>query len=355
MKTYIVGPAFTTQGGISSVLRLYKESFGDTLDLRFIASYSGFGRIKDLAYFSACILRVLLLCIFSKDALFHIHMASKGSYLRKSIIAGISGMFGKKHIIHIHGAMFDTFIEGSSVKRKQRIVRTLMTAQKVIVLSQSWKSYFMKYLPEEKLAVIYNPAPFIADAYAARGNRTPKALFMGRLGDRKGIYDLLEAVKKIDVRRFELDIYGDGEVEKVRTIVEQAGLSDIVRLCGWVGHSKVSDIYDNADFLVLPSYAEGLPMSVLEAIGRGLPVISTDVGGIAEAVVDGENGFLIQPGDVDALAQRIRSLAEDKCLREKMGRAGLCIAGKKFSVQSIGRQLEEIYESLGGGGPDAAA
>ena len=116
-------------------------------------------------------------------------------------------------------------------------------------------------------------------------------------------------------------MYGDGEVAEVRKIVENNGLQGSVEVNGRVNHSEVGLLYDTADALVLPSYAEGLPMSVLEAIGKGLPVVSTNVGGIQEAVIDGENGFIVAPGDVEQLSERLETLLKDAVLREKMGKA----------------------------------
>jgi glycosyltransferase involved in cell wall biosynthesis len=101
--------------------------------------------------------------------------------------------------------------------------------------------------------------------------------------------------------------------------------------------------YDQADVFVLPSYIEGLPMVVLEAMGRGLPVIAARVGGIPEIVSDGHNGFLIEAGDVDSLVQKMETLADDKEQRLAMGRNSSQYVSRSMSLDTIAGQLAALY------------
>ncbi len=345
-SVYIVGPSFRTQGGISSVLMIYHNHYKDSLNMKFIPSYSGKSRVKDFAYFGMAVIRIFFLCVFSRRPIFHIHSSTYGSFLRKSIIAILCGFFHKKVILHIHGADFDHFIAEAGTRRKQRIIGLLNAADRLVVLSESWKAFFAEWVPAEKIEVIYNPSATYKPTYANRKNARVQILFLGRIGTRKGAYDLIEAVKKIRHLCFGLDMAGDGEGDAVRKIIDTENLSGIMSVHDWVAHNEVGKWYDKADFLVLPSYAEGLPMSVLEAIGKGLPVVATDVGGIPEAVVDGVNGFIITPGDVEALSEKMKTLICNAALREEMGRNSLKIAGDKFSIEKIYGQLKEMYEML---------
>lgn len=343
---YMVGPSLQTQGGISSVLNAYKAGFSGRLRLVFIPSYSGSGRFKDIVFFVFALVRVFLAAAFNGNSIFHIHMASKGSYLRKSMLSKLPLLFGRKVIFHIHGAMFDKFMENAGDRRREKIVRTLTSAGKVLVLSKSWQEYFGRYLPAGKLEVVYNPSSTYDGEYTPKNNPVPVVLFMGRLGQRKGAYDLLQAALWLEPGSFDLRMYGDGELEEVRRYAEANLPGASVEVKGWVKHSEVERLYEAADILTLPSYAEGLPMSVLEAIGKGLPVVATNVGGIPEAVIDGENGFIIRPGDISALVEKLAILLKDKELREKMGRNSLKIARERFSVESIGNKLERIYNEV---------
>ena len=345
-KVVIVGPSLKTQGGITSVLSVYHSNFKEQFNMKFIGSYLGNGRIKDMAYFTGALTRVFWECLTNKKAVFHIHTASKGSYLRKSIIAKLCMRMKNRVILHIHGGKFDEFMDNSTPRKKEKIISLLNSAEKIVVLSETWRSYFSQYVPPKKLAVIYNPCSTMVEEYEERRNQKPNIVFLGKLCERKGIYDLIEAVKKISRSNFILNLYGDGEIEAVKKLIEKENLSHKIFVNGWVPHEIIADLYDAADILVLPSYVEGLPMVVLEAIGRGLPVVATNVGGTAEAVMDGESGFIINPGDVNDLAKKLEILINDADLRERMGRRSLEIAAKKFSINEIRRQLETLYRGV---------
>ncbi len=356
-KVYMIGPSLKTQGGISSVLDIYSRNFRETLNLRFISSYYGRSRILDVALFAGALFRVLWASLFSINPIFHIHVASKGSFLRKSILSRICLIFRHRLILHVHGAMFDQFIENSTPKKKKKIIALLNRADRIIVLSGSWFSFFEKYVPGERLRIIYNPSSTYGSGqfkvYKTGNAQTDirpvmQVLFMGRFGPRKGVYDLISAAAKLREVPFKLNMFGDGEIEKVKELVEKENLTEKISVSGWVSHSKIREIYENSDIMVLPSYAEGLPMSILEAIGEGLPVVSTRVGGIPEAIEDGRNGFLIEPGDVEALADRLRILMTSPELVGRMGRESLAIAREKFSTERIGQKLQELYEEMEG-------
>ncbi len=339
----MIGPSLKTQGGISSVLSIYKNQLSAELKLEFIPSYSGHGRIYDLYYFCTALIRVLLICLTGEKAVFHIHMSTGGSYIRKSIIARLCKLFGKNVVLHIHGADFDEYLEEAGRFSKKDIIALLNKMDVIVVLSESWKKYFEQYISPDKIKVIYNPCAAIAEEYRSRQNPAAVVLFIGRMGRRKGTYDLIEAAARLRHLDFNLQLYGDGDVDLIRKLVLEQGLQDKVGVNGWISHDAVFSLYAKADLLVLPSYAEGMPMSVLEAIGAGLPVISTFAGGTPEIIADGVNGFLIKPGDIDALADRLKSLIEDTGMRERMGRAALETAKSKFSVETAGHQLAAIY------------
>jgi glycosyltransferase involved in cell wall biosynthesis len=350
-QVIMLGPSFKTQGGISSVLKIYKENFAMKDSLTFIETYSGKNRLKDFLYFGTSIIKTFFVCIRNKDIIAHIHTASNGSYFRKSILANIFHLFGKKVIFHIHGAEFDLFIEKSSEARKKDIINTLNKCERVIVLSQTWKNYFAKYVDQKRIEVLYNPAVTGKTALQPRvkaknGNEKVVIIFLGRLGQRKGAYDLVNAVEKIRDENFLLYMYGDGEIKEISDIVQKKNLGDKIMIKGWLSHDRVDEVYKDSDILVLPSYAEGLPMSILEAISYGLPIVSTNVGGISEAVQEGKNGYLIIPGDVEALANRLKCLINEYELRVSMSKKSLEIAWEKFSVDTLEKKLINIYNSI---------
>ena len=172
---------------------------------------------------------------------------------------------------------------------------------------------------------------------------------MGRLCERKGIYDLLPVVKilKDSVPGVTLQCCGSGETEKVLREVEARHLEDNVILRGWVEDSEKEMLLKKSGIFVLPSYNEGLPVALLEAMAHGLPVVSTHVGGIPDAVENGEEGYLLEPGNQDQLIDSLLKLLRDDNLRQNMGQKAYSRAEKCFDVNLVVGELESLYRRLG--------
>jgi glycosyltransferase involved in cell wall biosynthesis len=219
----------------------------------------------------------------------------------------------------------------------------------MVALSSQWKQDLQKISPRSDIRVIYNPT-ILRDISLESGlshQKNPvQFLFMGRIGKRKGVYDIIESMRQVRSDNVQVHLYGDGELDQLQKLVQEQGLEHCVKVCGWIDGSTKDATFRSADVLLLPSYNEGLPISVLEAMAYGLPVLATDVGGIPEAVIEGQNGFLISPGQCDVLADRIERLASSLELRQKMGRVGYEMAATQFSLPVIIQQLESLYDEF---------
>lgn len=340
----IIGPK--AQGGISSVLDFYKEvGVIDNSNISFLASYKS-GNIFIMFFILACFLiKYFWILLTNKNLkLVHIHSASKGSFYRKYFVFKLAKLFRKKVIYHIHCPVFGEIYDESPNFIKRRIEEVLDNSDLIIVLSQYGKTEVSRICNNKNIKILYNPC--IIKNFTKIATEKINVLFMGRIGKRKGIYDIIESAKLITNPDIKINLYGDGELKKFENLIKENNLEDKVSLYGWISDDKKDEAYRSADIYVLPSYEEALPMSVLEAMSYELPVISTPVGGTPEAIEDNVNGFLIQPGDYNALAQKINLLSEDKELREKMGQESLRIAKEKFDINVIIKQLREIYDEL---------
>lgn len=172
----------------------------------------------------------------------------------------------------------------------------------------------------------------------------PRILYVGRLSEEKGLDDLINAVAEIDNSNFDLRIVGDGPY---RELLEQQviakGLQERFEFVGQKSFGPELFVeYENADIFILPSHTEGMPRSIAEAMGKGLPVISTQVGGIPEMVTSGENGILVSPGDVAGLASAIQMLIENSELRKNMSEASLARA----DLLTERSQRADLYEMI---------
>jgi glycosyltransferase involved in cell wall biosynthesis len=151
---------------------------------------------------------------------------------------------------------------------------------------------------------------------------------------------------------------GEGDRAGVARVAERLGIGDMVKFTGWVGPSGKRALLESAAAFVLPGGAEGLPVSLLEAMAAGVPVIASPAGAVAEVVVDGVSGLLFAPGDAAALSRCLRKLLLERALGARIGAAARESVRLRFAPERSIARLEEIYAAAGLtaiGAPRAAA
>ncbi len=216
--------------------------------------------------------------------------------------------------------------------RKSRFMRwyipfVLRRCDIILCQSRSWKVFYksISNLPDNHFVVIKNwiDCSSYSKLNVADKNKNCDVLFLGWIERNKGIYDLVNAISEWqnEMQNIQFIVCGKGDqFNAVQQYIEELGLSSLFDFRGWVSGNEKETILRNADIFVLPSYAEGMPNSILEAMAAGKAVISTRVGGIPELVIDKKMGRLIEPGDISALGQAIVELSRDPELRHKMGK-----------------------------------
>lgn len=348
-RIVMLGTDFHTRGGISSVVNVYRETgLFERFPIVYLASHADGGAWLKIRYFASAWLRYTAMLLLGRVAAVHVHVSTGASFWRKLIFLLPTWALGIPAILHLHGADFDTwYAEGSAWK--QRIVRAAFNhAAALVVLSQSWQKWARSVSRNPSIIPIYNPVRMpLAAEFSARD--AASILFLGQLGDRKGTYDLLRAAARVARIHPDLKLVlaGDGEIERVRAEVMRLGLQQHVEVLDWVSGARKEALLERAAIYVLPSYCEGLPMSVLEAMAAGLPVICTPVGGVPEAITDGCEGRLIVPGDVDALCEALDALLSQLELRKRMGEAARSKVESTFSAACVLPQVEQLYRRLG--------
>jgi glycosyltransferase involved in cell wall biosynthesis len=172
----------------------------------------------------------------------------------------------------------------------------------------------------------------------------PRIVMIARLAEGKGFEVLLNAIESLPEFDGSVCIVGDGPLyDDIERRIEERGLSGTVFLTGY--RDDVPNILAASDVLALPSFREGTPRVITEAMASGLPVIATNIAGIPEQVVDHKTGYLISPGDAETLANRLETLLEDSQRRERMGQAGNARAGR-FSIEAMLNDIGDLYRSL---------
>lgn len=348
-RVLMLGPSLQVRGGISTIERLLLENWPvDKCEVRHIETLvDGTKAIKLLIAARAFISFICAMLLYRPDIV-HIHLSSRASFFRKSVFVLISSILKKKIVLHANGSEFHLFYEKESRSLQRWYIRYILNkADCLLVVSKQWQEFYSRIYTRGRPIIVPNPVR-CPDSYPDRSNGPPVVLTLGRLGQRKGTYDLLKAIPLILECQPEAEFWlgGDGDVEQVQRILSTEWWGKQVKLLGWITGQQKEEALKCASVFVLPSYNEGLPLAILEAMAYGLPVISTPVGGIPEAVIEGETGFLVKPGDVQAIAERIALLLKDRDLRERMGANARKRILDNFEINGIIRQLFTIYDSL---------
>ena len=350
-KIVMLGTSFDGKGGVSSVVNVYKQAgLFSRWDIIYIPTHRDGNRWTKCCIAFVAIVQFVKLLLKGRIAFVHAHTVSRSSFWRKSIFFLLSFAARCPVVLHLHSAEFKQFYSQESNKFTKYYIRYILKrVSSIVVLSSQWKEFVSGIVCNANINTIFNPVSPNVFSYSARSRQENLLLFLGRLGKRKGIYDLLLSIKQLrpsfpDIR---LLCGGDGDLAGVRRRAVELGIESSVEVLGWVRGSVKKGLFEKASVYVLPSYNEGLPMGVLEGMAAGLPVISTPVGGIPDAVQNGVEGFLVPPGDVTELTGAIRKLLGDAELRGKMGAAAKRRIDEQFAHMRVIPQIETMYRDFG--------
>jgi glycosyltransferase involved in cell wall biosynthesis len=282
-----------------------------------------------------------------KPALIHANSSKAGIIARISaLIAGIPVVFTA------HGW---AFTEGVSSRRSwfykcvEKSVAPL--AQKIICVSGYDRKLALDYGVGDgsRLLTVHNGIPDVAGCVATHSNAIPRVVMVARFAAPKDYGTLLCAVSLLKDCSFRVQCVGDGPLlHQSRQLSERLGVQEAVEFLG--ERNDVVNILRNADIFVLVSNWEGFPISVLEGMRAGLPVVATRVGGMPESVSDQHTGLLVEPGDSVGLANALRTLITQPCLRTRMGSAGRERYLSAFTSERMIAKTTEVYDSILVGG-----
>lgn len=329
------------QGGIDrlmdSVRRQIASQPPEGFDIRF-APTRGQGHVA----FSPFVLMRFMLGTFDRPDVIHINISSYGSSYRKLILAAWCRARGIPYVLHLHGSMYRKFWKEASDGLDKKLTRLYSQAAAAVVLGEVWRAFISSRAPKANVVVVPNATarPTLPHVPGS----SVRILFLGKIGQRKGTFDLIEAFARMkDTSGWTAIVAGNGDVEKARQRIEELGLADRVSVPGWVGPDDVPAMIAKADILTLPSYDENLPMSVIEGMAAGLAVVATPVGAVEDIITDGETGLLVTPGDVPALANALTRLVEDSALRAEIGKKAVQIHREKLDLEPYIGQLTAVW------------
>lgn len=323
----VVGPSPGQAGGISSVMSYLEAETKDDESLRVVFLNTLRNERWSFPAFFRVVCQAAWIIMRSKAAarglVFHLNVSTGGSTLRKWFISALCRATATPYVVHLHGSKYKRFYSESSPAVRRVTLQLFRGAHRIIVLGKAWHDYVVAELgaAEVRVVIVANGTPQLGDVKKAQLVAADKVrvIFSGRLSEQKGVPELLDAADLIyeKCQAFELVLMGDSRDEPLLT---KARSKPYCTLTGWLSHDDVVKQLDSSDIFTLPSHDEGLPMAMIEAMSLAIPVVVTTVGSIEDVIENGEEGFLIKPGDVEALGSALLSLILNTELRHEMGK-----------------------------------
>ncbi len=353
-------------GGMGTYYQtLMNSSLREQVDLSFVQTssqkreFSSSGRatfsnmiaaMKDCARFTRAIL-------VNRPQISHIGTANGLSFVKHSYCVWVARVFGSRVLLHPHCSLSVLYSERSKWWR-WFFKRVIHLSNNIVVLSNEWLQLRsivpgcqVYYLPN---AIDIKQYRNTAENRLAEVTRKEQCriLYLGYIGRAKGSFDLLEAASIVHSQRKDVvfDLVGGeltpGELARLREGIKQKGLESCVRLHLPAYDTEKLGFFQEADIFVYPSYYEGLPVAVLEAMACGLPIVATRVGGLPDLIQDDVNGILVEPGDPDQLASALCRLVIDHKLRLTMQRENYQLACTQYDIEQHTTQLISIYKTV---------
>lgn len=346
IKVLMVGVSKATQGGMWTVANNYltSEYYNENVKVKYIATATVGPLFKRLSYSLIKVVLATLYIIIFRPNLVHVHMSERSSVWRKGWLVDIAHKLHIVTVIHMHGADFQEWYTSLSKKRKNKVNTIFNNASKIIILGNYWRLFLKNMgIDSKKIKVIYNAVNIHNNIY---NKRSKNILFLGAIIERKGVYDILQAINDIKneiPKGWKILFYGPLPDKKFLNKIKTLNLDNCVEYLGYLSAEKFKTVFGDISFNLLPSYNEGLPMTILEAMSYGIPSITTEVAAIPELITNGSDGLLQQPGDVKTLERNIIKLIESESLRNNLSENAYKKICNDFSCDRHVKKIIELY------------
>lgn len=355
IRVIMTGPMPPVIGGMSTVLQdIQDSSLPQQVQLEFFNTFKTTPEGRSL--FTAIKSKLVhwwrwnRLIQGEQQTIVHIHTCSGLTFFLDSILLSLAKLHSRPVILHIHGGRFDQFLEGLNPVLLKYVQWVMARCNTIIVLSDFWQQLLQEKLGAFPFVVVENGVPIpdlLSKAKQPQGDKV-QILFLGNLTEQKGVWDLIQAMSYIDgaILNFVGGEEDAGIFEVLIKRIEFQGLASKVILHGPQYGEDKNKFLQTADIFVLPSYAEGLPISLLEAMANSLPVVVTPVGGIPAVITDKCDGLIVNVGQVKELVSALTTLIEDGHLRETMGASARKRCEDKFGIEATVDKLLGIYSNV---------
>ena len=339
------------RGGVASVVRQYGAvGMFDGGHIRYLVTHHGMsagGRLLPPLRGALTLWTALFL---DRVQLIHAHTSYGRSFWRKFLITFPALLLGVPVLVHLHSGKFPEFHAEGGAWRRNCLRFLFRRAWRVIAVSEELRRWVLTIEPGARVEVVHNSlAAQTGLSIPTSSHPNPTILFLGRVDENKGAYDLLRAFAAVRsaLPSARLVFGGDGDIERFLRSARDLGVTDSVTYVGWADGEQKAKLLAECWVLALPSYKEGLPMTVIEAMAFTRAVVATPVGGIPQAVHDGTTGILVKPGNVAALADGLLRILTDAKTAARMGRAGRALFERHYSHEASLAKLLALYRQAG--------
>lgn len=334
-----IGPDYKKGGGgVAKLIESYSSCFEQ---FYFVSCSCPGGNMKKMIIFFQSVIMMTYYIIFKDIKIVHIHSVTTSLAKREKYYVYLAKIFKLHIIIHMH----DGNIEYGFNIVGRKLLKIFKYVDCVIPVSKYVENVLLNHV-DVKSKVIYN----IVDYPKEIGNHTfhegVQCLFLGSINHHKGIFDVLEMVSVYQMQlrgHFCLYVGGKGDVKELESLIIKNNIADLVSYVGWCDKDEKNRLLNMTDIYIQPSYCEAFGISIVEAMSYGIPIISTNIGGIPEIVENGVSGFLVNPGDINEMYKKILALM-DLDIRKRMGWAAM-EKSRKFVNSSYEKELLKIYKS----------
>jgi glycosyltransferase involved in cell wall biosynthesis len=353
------------QGGMASVTKVMAAWFKYTQPNRrvFIVDPRGKGTaLLWPLFFIAAAIQIVALRAAGQVHILHLQVSERSSFIRKGLLCLLGKSLGMTVVIHHHGAELIPFFQSTSWLMRHWTRFVIGRAGANVVLGERWRTFLESEVgvDVDRIKILYNAVPdysnqpTTARSFLTRTNKssaTFRLLFLAQLVPRKGVGELLLALRRLqaDGLSVHATLAGGGDLPRYKEEARKLGILDSCDFVGWVDRNYVRRLLQNSDALVLPSFDEGLPMSILEALSSGLPVIATPVGSIGEVLTSRIDCLLVQPADFESIVLAVKELAENRMFRCRLSSNGRELYERLFTVDVFMSKLLDIYRSAAPG------
>lgn len=343
INVLMLGP-LDVHGGMSTVMKNYINSniFKQNINLMYISTSTDGSIILKLLKSSIALIKLVFILVFNSIDIVHVHVALDGSIYRKGIFMRLSKLFNKSIVLHFHASDLEEFYYKRCDKNKKKIVLGIFNmADHVISLNKSMKEKLNDILGVNS-TVLYN---FTNNIDKPIYNLNSKNILMiSRITYDKGIYELINVMDNLKKNNIKLILAGDSdEIDDIKLYVKSRKLEENIVFLGWVDEKQKYELFKDCFVSILPSHFEGIPMSILESLSYGVPVIASNIGGIPEIISQGKEGFLHEVYDEQELERLILYLYKNKDVKQMLSNNCIDRFRSKFCVEKHINFLNNIY------------